>query len=359
MADLPIDAVPLGAARPAYDRAKPLRPQHAPLAEAELDLFAEAIGTVRPDRAFHLYADPILRRIVRRPRFPTRVSLLVFFARWHHPRAFGDPMSLEARAGAWFQRALLERWRRRGDAGPLFFLDAEAARRLAGGSSRGAAPACWFPEPPILEAPPPLPFAARAGAVLWGQLAPRKGIDLAARAMRLVTSERRLTLAGNVEEGYRAELERLVAEMRRDGVAVDLRDQPQGEAEGLALLARARVALLPYPRHYGMSRVLLEAASVGAPVITHHRGLLAHLVRTNGLGEAIDCFDADAFAAALTRASEAPPAGAEERLQRFARLHAEPRFADALRRGFGIEAGRSEAPDRAFAVLGSAAGAPR
>jgi hypothetical protein len=79
--------------------------------------------------------------------------------------------------------------------------------------------------------------------------------------------------------------------MRSSGAQVHLRTNLLTESEGLTALAGARCAVLPYPQHYTMSRVLVEACSVGTPVIVHHHGLLGHLVRQNSLGVALDCLD--------------------------------------------------------------------
>jgi glycosyltransferase involved in cell wall biosynthesis len=90
-----------------------------------------------------------------------------------------------------------------------------------------------------------------------------------------------------------------VCEMERSGAAVNVRPYRHSESEGLEVLARAKCAVLPYPRHDGMSRVLLEACSVGTPVIVHDRGLVGYLVRRYKLGRAVDCTDARALRRAI------------------------------------------------------------
>jgi glycosyltransferase involved in cell wall biosynthesis len=108
-----------------------------------------------------------------------------------------------------------------------------------------------------------------------------------------------IVLAGSVDPAFKHELDRNVSMMREAGAAVDLRNYIHSEMEGLDILAKARCAVLPYPRHYGMSRVLVEACSVGTPVIAHNSGLIGHLVRRHGLGVAVDCKDQGAFREAL------------------------------------------------------------
>jgi glycosyltransferase involved in cell wall biosynthesis len=326
--------LPLGAPRPALDYSGPLPPQNAELAAAELDLFERAVKDMRVDHAIHLYADPVIRRMVRRPPLPTRVSLLMFFVRWHSPRTYGDPMSVAERARGWFQWGLIERWRRRRDAHALFLLDENAVRLHRRLSVGGAAEVFWFPEPPVVA---PAPCAQRrAGVALFGSLAERKGLDLVVPAIAELGGSAKLTLAGNVEPQFANRLETLVAEMRGAGVEVDLRARAHTEEEGLGVLARARRTLVPYPRHYGMSRVLLESAVAGTPVIANRSGLIGRLVEEHGLGEAVDCADAAAFAATIRLGMESEPDAVQaDWLRRFAARYSADSFCRAVRRPFG------------------------
>ena len=85
---------------------------------------------------------------------------------------------------------------------------------------------------------------------------------------------------------------------------MDVRARSHTEVEGLAVLGAARCAVLPYPRHAGMSRVLVESAATGTPVVAHDWGLLGHLVRTHGLGVTVDSSDAAALRTAVLSLSE-------------------------------------------------------
>ncbi len=101
--------------------------------------------------------------------------------------------------------------------------------------------------------------------------------------MTLERTPVRLVLAGSVEPSYLSELRGHAAAMASSGLEVDVRPHHHSELEGLRALAGASCALLPYPQHSGMSRVLLEACSVGTPVVAHRYGLLGHLVSAHGL----------------------------------------------------------------------------
>jgi hypothetical protein len=326
---LPIDAIALGAARPAVDLTRPLGPQHRALAEAEVDRLTDVVRRTRPEHVIHLYADPIIRRLVERPPLPARVSICLFFPRAHYPRAFGSPLTPAEWLRAQFQEHLVRRWRRRPDAHTLLTLDAEAAAGWAARTGGGAG-AAWLPEPPI-GAMPDGPAPVREGCVVYGALAPRKGLDRLARAIALAPTPLHVTLAGAVESGFETELSRLAAEMRQAGSTVDVRARSHTEVEGLAVLAGARCAVLPYPRHAGMSRVLVEAAATGTPVVAHEWGLLGHLVRTHGLGMTVDAGNPVALRAAVLALSE-PDAQRRyaHALARFAARYSPAAFATAV-----------------------------
>jgi glycosyltransferase involved in cell wall biosynthesis len=146
-----------------------------------------------------------------------------------------------------------------------------------------------------------------------------------------------VVLAGTVEVGYAEELDRLVGVMRAGGATVIVRAGAHTEIEGLRLLARARCAALPYHRHSGMSRVLLESANVETPVLVHDHGLVAALVRQHAIGVVLDCGESRAFREAL-RALCAD--GEVERyrpaLRAFARRYEDAAFSRALRAPFGL-----------------------
>ena len=331
--DLPVVPCPLGAERPAVDLSRPLGPQHAALADIELDLVDRVVRTKRPDHVLHLYADPILRRSVRRPAWPTRVSFCIFFARAHYRRVFGSRLPPGEMASAWLQWALIQRWRRRPDAHALFLLDPQALPSVRIG--RGA-PAFWFPEPPVARLPADRRPAARSGVVLYGALSARKGVDLLAAAVAAEPGGLRVTLAGEIETQFGARLERHVEAMRSAGADVDLRLHRHDEIEGLAVLAGGSCIVLPYPRHYTMSRVLLEAAAVGTPVVVHDFGLLGHLVRSHGLGIAVDCRNPRALRYALDRLCADPDAVTRHapRLRAFVERYAPSRFQQAIQAPF-------------------------
>jgi hypothetical protein len=335
LGDLPAEVVRLGQARPPTDFTRRLAPQNRSLGEEEVERFAEAVSRVRPGRAVHLYADPVIRRLVKRPDLGVPTTLCVFFPRAHYPAAYGSPLSARERAQAAFKEYLIARWRRRRDAHALMSLDEEAVRRW---SSRRGAPAFWLPEPPV-EVPLELPAPReRSGCVLFGALARRKGIDLLAQAVTLEPSSLKVLLAGAVESGFEVPLRQHVSRMERAGARVELRTGRLSVEAGMRALGEGRCAVLPYPRHFGMSRVLLEAAAAGTPTVVHDHGLLGHLVRKHGLGASVDCTDARALRRALHRYADDPDAVAAhaEALARFVAHYSDATFEQAVRAPFGL-----------------------
>lgn len=330
LADVAVSRLALGAPRPPTDSSRRLGPQHRMSGQAEVHLFESAVQQVRPDVAVHLYGDPVLRWLVKRPAMPTRTVVCVFFPRAHYPRAYGSRLSFSERARAAFQEHLVQGWRRRADAHALLTLD-EAAANLW--SQRHGAPVHWLPEPPLdATSGQPSPSTERAGCLLFGSLAPRKGIDRLAAAVQAAPHGLSVTLAGAVERGFQESLEEYVRCMRGAGANVRVLNGRVTPREGIDLLRRSRCAVLPYPRHSGMSRVLVEAAGAGTPVVVENYGLVAHLVRRHGLGAAVDSADPPALAEAIRRYTDDGSAVAahEDALRRFAERYSPQRFARAV-----------------------------
>ncbi|MGZ4316386.1 MAG: glycosyltransferase [Gaiellaceae bacterium] len=333
LADLATESVSLGASRPLVDQRLPLGPQHRDLAERELDLLWDAAGQAEPDHVIHLYADPVIRRLVHRPQLPKPLTICVFFPRAHYPISYRTPLTPRELLRASFLEYLVRRFQARPDAHALFTLDEVAARRW---SHRSGTPAFWLPEPPI-AAQLAEPTTERAGCLLYGTLAPRKGIDLVTRAVSLAPTSLRIVLAGEIEPGFGEALEQGAASMQQAGASVELRLHRHSEEEGLRLMTGVQCVLLPYLNHYTASRVLLEAATVQTPVITHRRGLLGHLVRQHGLGLVVDCTDAAALREAMLQLTGESDDRYTEPLRRFAARYTADQFRQAVLAPFASE----------------------
>jgi hypothetical protein len=328
LGDAPLEILSLGTARPAVDTSRHFNAATRRAGRREVDLFRRAVRDSGAQLAVHLFADGIVRWLVREPPFDARLALLLFRPRRHYPSEFGTPLSLKGRAAAGTFEALLLRWRRRSDAHAVLTLDEVAAERWA---RRPGARAYWLPEPWVEWERPLRPWEQRRGCALFGALTERKGIELLAAAVSTASTPPAVVLAGAADPAYEDRLNEQIARMEAAGAEVEVRPRWLSEEEGLEILGRARCAVMPYQDHFGMSRVLLEAATVGTPVAVHADGLLAHLVRAHRLGLAVDCTDAGALAGALERLTAADaPAARPETLRRFADRYSRPAFERAV-----------------------------
>jgi glycosyltransferase involved in cell wall biosynthesis len=295
---------------------------------AEVDLLRRATGTAQPDHTVHLFADTALRALVRQP-VGAPLSVLLFRPRGHIPASSTADSRREAMLGLAYD-LILQAWRRRPDAHAVLTLDPLAARAW---SRRRGAPIYAIPEPaPAVPFPEP---RRRHGIVLFGALSGRKGLHYLADALEHDGHGVKLVLAGAAAPSFASSLESVEARLRAAGVDVELRVWYHDEVEFLEVLAGARAAVLPYVGHIGMSRVLVEAASVGTPVIAHAEGLLGYLVKTRGLGITVDCRNAAALAAAVREVSDPDATGRyTDALRSFAAEHSVEHFAAAVREPF-------------------------
>lgn len=119
------------------------------------------------------------------------------------------------------------------------------------------------------------PMVLFLGRISW-----KKGLNQLIPAMKYVDTGY-LVVAGNDDENYRRSMEKLAAEH-----GVDNKILFQGPVEGqkkAALLRDARVLVLPsYSENFG--NVVLEAMSVGCPVIVTPKVGLAEIVRDSKVG---------------------------------------------------------------------------
>jgi hypothetical protein len=281
-------------------------------------------------------------RLLAEPRLPSRTSLLIYYPRAHYRAAYGTKLSAREWPPALGKEWAVRAWMRRPDAHSVLTLDEEAARRW---STRRGAGAHWLPEPPVPELEGRAP-SERRGCALYGALAPRKGLDLLVGALAREPTPLRLVLAGAADPGYETAIERHAARLLASGLDVDLRAYPHSEQEGLRVLAAASCAVLPYPRHAGMSRVLLEACSVGTPVVAHRFGLLGHLVQAHGLGLAADCTNPrELRSAVLTLSDPIRAAAYSEALTLFKARYTRERFSAALLEALGLEQPPGDRPN--------------
>ena len=175
-----------------------LRRERRRVAERELDLMARAVASSRPDHVIHLNGDPIIRMLTGRPCSSAATSIVIFRPRAHVPEFYGDRLAPEELMRAYALERFVSRWRARRDASRIWTLDEAAAARW---NTQSGAPAAWLPEPYVQ--PPVTAPEGRLGLLLYGALAPRKGLDRLAAAVGAGGIARHVVLAGPVEPGFR------------------------------------------------------------------------------------------------------------------------------------------------------------
>ncbi|MBL8049281.1 MAG: glycosyltransferase family 4 protein [Chthonomonas sp.] len=142
----------------------------------------------------------------------------------------------------------------------------------------------------------------------YGAMTPRKGVaemiaglahpDCPAHVVGLH--------AGRSDAGVKEMLagetaQRLVAEGR-----LFVHDRFLSDEEECAAFVACDVAWLGYIHFFGMSSVLINAGTMGKPVLAQNQGLCDHFVLENNLGEVANVFDPADVAQALARLSTRP-----------------------------------------------------
>lgn len=179
--------------------------------------------------------------------------------------------------------------------------------------------------------------------MLLGSMDQRKGLDLMAAALNGDAKGLRVVLAGHVPDFYAEEFAGHVDALRRAGARVEAKVERPSHEETLRALASVRCVVLPYPDHVGTSMALLEAATVGTPVVAPKKGLLGHLVRTHGLGLTVDPGNRGALRESILELVEDPNGASryEANLRQFADEWGWRAFREALRGALGISQGAS------------------
>jgi glycosyltransferase involved in cell wall biosynthesis len=138
-----------------------------------------------------------------------------------------------------------------------------------------------FLVPNGIDLPDPVPSTAAAEAygLFLGRVHWSKGLDRLLHA--LAGTRVRLIIAGNDEDGYASKLRELIRSLQLES-CVEIRPPVFG-AEKWALIAGARLLVLPsLSENFG--NVVLEAMSVGCPVVTTRNVGAAEIVATAEAG---------------------------------------------------------------------------
>lgn len=299
--------VPLGDPRPDINEMRHFSRIKRQVGAQEVRLLRQAMKESRATHGLHLFGDAALRSLSETPPLPLPLSLLLFRPRSHYPAAYQSQLTGRERLVGWaFDRAL-GKWMKRQDAHVLLTYDREAAWVW---QKRFGLRAEWLTEAPVPGLGGEQPREPRRGFVLAGSIAPRKGIDLLVSAARLSPWPTSIRFVGAIAPNFRSTFNCHVQSLRSVGTDVKVLGALESDDAYLGVIRQALCSIIPYPRHIGMSRVLLESAKMHTPVIAHDWGLLGYLVRRYGLGMTVDCHNSREFRSALDRMAE-PSAQAE------------------------------------------------
>lgn len=135
--------------------------------------------------------------------------------------------------------------------------------------------------------------------LIFGKIAPYKGVDLLIEALRAVSFDFRLVIAGACPSNdFRLKLQALIAN-HPFRERIEWRDGFVTESDMELLFKAADLVALPY-RHIDQSGVLFQALRFGVPVLATRVGQFAHYV-TKDVGEVAEPDDLASLSGAFER----------------------------------------------------------
>lgn len=184
---------------------------------------------------------------------------------------------------------------------PSHFTAAEVERQLGVPAGRIVIGAPGAPDWAPRAAPP----RAREGYVLFlGTLEPRKNLSALLDAYEQLLGRRREVPPLVVGGQSTREAAPWVDRMRRAPLNRAVRYVGYVEAAARPALYAGAVALVHPALEEGFGLTLLEAMTIGVPVVAANRGSLPEVL--DGAGTLVDPYDADALAAAIERVGDNP-----------------------------------------------------
>jgi len=289
--------------------------------------------------AMLMYADALLQvPIALGLRAACPFSAIYFRPIFHYDTVSPLPLTTAERRRGRRQKYLLRRAMRHPDLSTLFTLDSFAAPKLNSFSREKKAQ--WLADP--VDVPKPLNRNTRRDELgvdekdtmllLFGVLSSRKGIREVLEAVRLLPADTlndtTLCLVGPIHESTQQVIQDARIAL---GDRLKIRDGFVDESDVQSYFDAADVVLAPYPRHVGMSAVLIRAAAANRPVISSSFGLMGALVQSYGLGIAVDAREPAALAEAILDLRRQPgDVTSAENMKSIAEAHRIECFAQAI-----------------------------
>ena len=302
-----------------------------PLAPAVSDPvwgLTQTLTETEPDVLLLLELTPWERFLARR-KLPCPIAGILFV---QYPEIDPTKGPLSRRVERWLRRWrkawLTSRWLRRQDWREVFLLNGERACDVLNRR---------FPDHPVFRpVPDPMVSGGRRsevggrkeeGVIRFshpGVLSKRKGMEVALRALELVSDEWcsrcELLILGRAEDDYRARFAGALARLRRrrPNARVEWREEYLSDADFEESFQSAHWIVMPYLRPEYSSGILVHAAAAGVPVLGPSDGLLGRLIEEYSLGRTCDV-QPHALAAALEDSVRRPFQGDADRREAFVR----------------------------------------
>ena len=259
-----------------------------------------------------MYFDTFQMAFILARRVPCPVAGIFFrpvfhYEAWGHPPANG-----REKLQQWRKRLLIRLIVRRRSLQTLFCLDPFVVPTLNQWANRTVA--AYLPDP-VEVYPTTVADAAalrqrlgigsaRRVVLVFGQLDERKGLFTLIEALKRLTPAQQadwcLLLVGPVETGIASALNSSLDTLTAQTTVQLVRHHsfvPEPEIQPYFTMSDLVSTL--YQRHIGMSAVLVRAAAAGKPVLSSDYGLMGQIVKTKGLGRAVDAENPVAVADAL------------------------------------------------------------
>ncbi len=153
----------------------------------------------------------------------------------------------------------------------------------------------------------------RTRLLMFGAMAPRKGLVPMLKAIALAPPDRLgtidLHIAGKFQdETMRREVDAILADIEKAGVRVSVEDRYLSNAELDDAIAACDLVLAPYQNHIGSSGVLGQAARFGKPILGQSSYQIGAEIRAFGLGVEVNSSSVTALRDGLLTLMAADPA---------------------------------------------------
>ena len=242
---------------------------------------------------------------------PCPISGIYFKPTFHYPTFYNHQTTFKGFLQRWREILSLAAIFRRHDLQQLMCLDPFAVEALNRSFAKGKAIALADPvlTYPHHRAPTGLKErldidSDRRIFLLFGELAPRKGLSQLLKAIDLlpnrVCQKLCLIVVGRCNAQRQAGFQQHIHHLRQKyPVQIIEHYAFVSEQEVQAYFQLADVVLAPYQKHVGMSGILLQAAAAQKPVLSSNYGLMGELVSRYQLGLAVDSTQPAEIARAL------------------------------------------------------------